>query len=38
LWESIGIVGGSALLGFILSLLSSRRNATAVIPRAGLGN
>jgi hypothetical protein len=38
LWESIGIVGGSALLGFILSLLSSRGNATAVMPTAGLGD
>jgi hypothetical protein len=38
LWESIGIVGGSALLGFILSLLGSRRNATAMMPIAGPGD
>jgi hypothetical protein len=37
LWDSIGIVGGSALLGFILSLLGSRRNTTAVMPTADLG-
>jgi hypothetical protein len=38
LWESVGIVGASLVLGLLSSLLASRRTASLSVPSADLGD
>jgi hypothetical protein len=38
LWESVGIVGASLVLGLLSSLLAPRRTASLSVPSADLGD
>jgi hypothetical protein len=38
LWESVGIVGASLVLGFLPSLLASRRTSSLPVPGGNLGD